>query len=267
MKTLFHIQADEQPGEAKTLLLEVGTDYCSYAFLSKANDSITGLKYVSVDEFEMEADLRSIFDEIKDQSFTEVLVCSAFPWALLTPLKHAQHSDALLEVIYDQPAQQHFSDAINEWQMVNAHSMPAAVFELIQNQFPAARFLHAYTPAIKAYNGFAAENQISVHFTTQHFRVLVKKGAQVQLAQTYAYKTPLDVIYYLLKICSEGQLDQSDVHLLLSGLVEEASALYKELHHYFLHIHFAPAPAVSLPQNEYPQHFFTSTYNLAACVS
>ncbi len=267
MKTLFHIQADVQPGEAKTLLMEVGADYYSYAFLNKADGSIAGLKYFSVDEFEVEAEVQAIINEIKDHNFTEVLVCSAFPWALLTPLKHAQHSESLLEVIYDQPAQQHFSDVISEWQMVNAYSMPAAVFELIKKQFPAARFIHAYTPAIKASNGFAAENQISVHFTTQNFRVLVKKGAQVQLVQTYAYKTPLDVIYYLLKICSEWQLDQSDVHLLLSGLVEEASALYKELHHYFLHIDFAPAPPVSLPQHEYPQHFFTSTYNLAACVS
>jgi hypothetical protein len=54
-----------------------------------------------------------------------------------------------------------------------------------------------------------AEDQIAIHFTTQQFRVLVKQGAQLQLAQTYAYKTPLDVVYYLLKICSELGLDQA----------------------------------------------------------
>lgn len=267
MKTLFHIETDEQSNEAQALLIEAGPDYCSYAFLSKTNNTITHLKYFSVDEFEMETNLQSVIDELRNQNFTEVLVCAAYPAALLAPFKYAQHSDSLLNVIYDQPAQQHLSDTINEWQLVNAYSVPKGVFELIKGAFPSARFIHTYTPALKIYNGFASEDQISIHFTTHNFRVLVKKGTQIHLAQIYSYKTPLDVAYYLLKICSELELSQSDVHLILSGLVEEASSLYKELHNYFLNIHFAGEPTVSIAQNEYPQHFFTSTYNLAACVS
>jgi hypothetical protein len=267
LKTLFHIQADEQPNEAQTLLIEAGPDYCCYAFLNKTNNTITHLKYFSVDEFEMEMNLQSIISELREHSFTEVLVCTAYPAALLTPFKYALHSDSLLNVVCDQPAQQHLSDTVNEWQLVNAYSVPKGVFEIIKGEFPSAQFIHTYTPAIKIYNGFAAEDQISIHFTTHYFRVLVKKGTQIQMAPIYSYKTPLDVAYYLLKICSELELSQSDVHLILSGLVEEASSLYKELHNYFLNIHFAQVPAVSIVKNEYPQHFFTSTYNLAACVS
>jgi hypothetical protein len=267
LKTVFHIQADRESNEAETLLMEIGTGHCSYAFLNKMQHSITALKYFSIDEFETEVDLQSVLNEIKDKNFANVLICSAYPSALLTPFKYAATNGKLLHVIYDQPEQKHLNDTVNEWQLVNAYSMPITIFELLRKSFPFAQFIHAYTPALKVYNGHAAEDQISIHFTMQHFRVLVKKGGQVHLAQTYSYKTPLDVVYYLLKICSELQLNQSEVHLILSGLVEEASALYKELHNYFLHIHFAQAPTVSVPQNEYPQHFFTSTYNLAACVS
>ena len=40
----------------------------------------------------------------------------------------------------------------------------------------------------------------------------------------------------------------------------------KELHNYFLHLHFTISETLSLPEHEYPNHFFTSLHNLAACV-
>jgi hypothetical protein len=267
LKTLFYIETGHPANEDQTLLIEVGTGHCSYAFLNKANSSITALKYFLVDEFEMETQLKSIMAELRNKNFSDVLVCASYPTASLTPLKYAANGEELVQLIYDHPMQYALSDTINEWQIVNAYSIPMNVFALIKNEFPQAKFMHAYSPLLKTYNGFASEDQVSVHFTTQHFHVLVKKESQVQLAQIYAYKTPLDVVYYLLKICSELQLNQSEAYLILSGLVEEDSALYKELNHYFLNIHFAQSPFVSFVQNEYPQHFFTSTYNLAACVS
>jgi len=267
LKTLFHVQATQEPVDAQTLLLEIGPDHCSYAFFDRANSSISALKYFIVNEFETEASIQSISEEIKSRSFTEVIICSAFPNALLTPNVFARDAGSLVDIIYDQPMQHYLQDSINEWQLVNAYSLPLNVFELLINEFPAALFTHVYTPALKLHNGFSEQDQISIHFTTQYFRVLVKKQGQIELAQIYSYKTPLDVVYYLLKICSELQLDQSIVYLVLSGLVEEASALYKELHHYFLNIYFAQPPAVTAPENEYPRHFFSSVYNLAACVS
>jgi len=267
LKTLFHIESDNHNGEAQTLLLEIGADNCSYAFLDKANNTISELKYFAIDEFELGKHLDSILNEISEKNFSEVIVCAAYADALLIPLKFMEDSDPLLQLVYEHPTQHNLTDSINEWQIVTAYSLPVEVYYLIKASFPSAQFMHAYTPVLRIYNGLTAEDQISIHFTTQYFRVLVKKGSQVQLAQIYSYKTPLDVVYYLLKICSELQLAQRDVYIILSGLVEEASALFKELHSYFLNIHFAQAPAVSFPENEYPQHFFASTYNLAACVS
>jgi hypothetical protein len=112
-----------------------------------------------------------------------------------------------------------------------------------------------------------AADQIDLHFTTQDFRVLVKKDQHVLLAQTYQYKTPLDVVYYLLKISYEFDLDQSSTFLIVSGLIEKDSALYQELHNYFVQLHFAQATTYELPENSHPHYYFTSLYNLASCVS
>jgi hypothetical protein len=265
LKTLFHIGPEEQQGGP--LLMEVGTDHCTYAFLSPDRRSITQLKYISFDPFNAAEALQSIMEQL-GQPGSDVAISSAFPQALLVPQRIYQENDhSLLDLVYDAQAQQYHHDSIPEWQMVNVYGIPQPVFEALSRQFSSARFYHVYTTTLKVYNGFMAENQVSVHFTTREFRVMVKKGQQVHLAQTYQYTTPLDVVYYLLKICYEFALEQSEVTIILSGLVENDSALYREIHQYFSEVHFSQAQGLTLPENPHPRYFFSSLYNLAACVS
>ena len=85
------------------------------------------------------------------------------------------------------------------------------------------------------------------------------------LAQTFQYKTPSDVVYYLIKACSQNSLSRKDVKVQLTGLIEKESFLYKELNQYFLNLEFRKAAWNS--ENEFPAHYFTSLNDLAKCVS
>lgn len=266
LKTLFSIEFERHDTVNSTLLLELGQDYCNYGFFNEQAKSFVLIRYISFDEFETTESLSQIFAELKNTHFEKVIFCIACFQALVIPHKYVGNAQALLNAIYEAPEQKYLNDAIAEWQIAVSYSIPLPVHQLITEAFPSAQFFHAYTPAIKIYNGFVAD-QISIHFTQQHFRIFVKKGQQLQLAQTYFYKTPLDVIYYLLKITTEFEMENAEIVLIISGLVDEKSAMYDELHNYFLNLHFALPPAFTLPESAYPQHFFTSLYNLAACVS
>jgi hypothetical protein len=249
------------------LLLEIGADHCCYAFLKGASNSFELIRYISFEELEAEQQLAAILDELKKTACDRIFVSSSFSQVLLVPDQYADGAASFLSGIFEIRDQKQFRDKVVEWQVTTAYSMPASVCKQILEFFPSAVFFHAYTPAMKIYNGFVATNQIDIHFTTAFFRLLVKKEGKVQLAQTYSYKTPLDVVYYLLKVCYEFGLDQSEVFLIVSGLIDQDSALYSEMHKYFLNLHFAQAPAYTLPENEHPHHYFTSLYKLAACVS
>lgn len=248
------------------LLLEIGDTYCCYALLKGEERAFKQIKYITFDELEAEHALLQLLNELIKENCGQAIICSAFPQSFLSPKQGHKNDYILMDVIFDLPSQKFLKDEIPEWQMNIAYAIPVSVFNLIKEKFRLAEFHHAYSPAIKVYNGFSANNQIDIHFNTQNFRIVVKKNKQVHLTQIYSYKTPLDVVYYLLKICYEFQLEQSEVCVVLSGLIEENSALYSELHSYFSNLHFAQAPSYSLPENEYPQHYFTSLYNLAACV-
>lgn len=246
------------------LLLETGEDYCCYGLLNQQERSFQQIRYITFEATNAVEELSKIFDELKNQNCEKTVVSSAFSQALLIPATYG-YNDSLLHLIYDLPSQKQFSDKVPEWQMCVSYFMPYSVFKLINDQFSPAQFFHVYTPALKIYNGFVASNQIDIHFSAQHFRVLVKKEKQVQLAQTYNYKTPLDVVYYLLKISCELGMKQPEMLVIVSGLIDQNSAMFAELHNYFLNLHFAQAPSYSLPANEHPHHYFTSLYNLAAC--
>ncbi len=250
-----------------TLLMEVGNDCCSYAFFHKPSNRIDRLQLRSLNETAITEQLAEIIRYLKEVPVGDVVVCSAFPQALLVPNKFFKEDYSCLDLVYELPAQEYLHDSIAEWQMVNVYALPKALYDTIQAEYTNVQYYHAYTPTIKIFNGYVADNQLCIHFTSRYFRVLLKKDTAVQLAQTYYYKTPLDVVYYLLKICNEFGLAQQDVHLVLSGLVEKASKMFTDLEQYFTHVHFAHPSEIALPDNVHPHYFFTSLYNLASCVS
>jgi hypothetical protein len=55
LKTLFTIGSDA--AESDTLLLELGPDYCCYAFLNHSQKAFRQISYISFDEMEMEQEL------------------------------------------------------------------------------------------------------------------------------------------------------------------------------------------------------------------
>jgi hypothetical protein len=267
LKTLFDIRSEKAVTGEHGLLMEVGSDYCTYAIWHPSSQTIDQLKFVSFDETESEERIPEIISDMNSASFQSVHVCAAYPQSVLVPTKYFNNNYDALDLIYEQSAQHYLHDRIAEWQMVNMYAIPGKIHSHMQNTFQDVQFVHAYTLSIKVYNGFVSDNQLMVHFTPHHFRVLLKKDSAIHLAQTYQYATPLDVVYYLLKICYEFSLDQSGVYIILSGLVEKESSLYTELEQYFINIHFASPPTFTLPDNTHPHYFFSSLYNLATCVS
>ncbi|GAC1421440.1 MAG: hypothetical protein NVSMB67_16300 [Flavisolibacter sp.] len=249
-----------------TLLLEIGADCLVYGLLNEQTKTFLLIKYISIDEFERDERLPQILEELKEFNPLKMMVCSGLPEALLAPLQAKMKDFTALDIIYSLKNPIHFLDSIPEWQLVTLFALPAPLHQAIVSVFPTASFHHAYTPFVKMSNGIS-DQQLSLHFSTHYFRVLTKKEEKIQLAQTYAYKTPLDVIYFIIKICTELQLNQNDVRIIISGLIEEQSALYEELHHYFLNLQFAENSTYLLPAHPYPDYYFASIYNLAACVS
>lgn len=251
-------------GETYDLLMEYGQDYCTYGYWSKDSNSFAAIKYFSFQPFEDSVVVEDIVKDVKDESFNRVIFSSGYHTALLLPNRFKSKGEELLQAVYNERNWSYLQDAVPQWQLQVGYSLPAAVYRSLTNAFSSPRYMHAYTAAIKA--GQMAANNMDLCFSPAHFRILLKRGGSIQLAQTYSYGNPLDVIYILLKISYEFGLDQKEVDVTVSGLIDQSSALYKELYSYFLNLDFAHQ-SFALPGDEYPQHYFASLYNMAVCAS
>ena len=119
-------------------------------------------------------------------------------------------------------------------------------------------------------SGSEGANVFMIDFKTGQFSIIVIKEQQLQLVQTFAYSESADVLYYLLKICASFSISQNAVLLVLSGLIDKESVLYKDLYNYFEYVSFKRNPdSIKLPYTfaKYPSHFFSSLFNLAVCGS
>lgn len=269
LKQLFHITrlaADAPPNDV--LLMEVGADYMGYALANAAIKSISEISYYTFDSEAYER-LNDIYQPIKDKAegFQKVVICPAFPQAVLVPDKFYSEDNHqhFLQPVYDITNTVLLHDHVTIWHLHNVYAFPKSLHQITTDHFPQLEYIHAYSIALKN-DTIRASQQIAVHFTTTQFSVKVKKEQKLLLMQTFRFQTPLDVVYVLLKIGAEMDLKQEETDIILSGLIDEQSDLYKELYNYFLHLQFAGIAEEKLITSDYPPHFFASIYNLASCV-
>ena len=255
------LKAGDLDGSGDCLVMEWGEQFCHYGMLDTSNRVFGYFRYLSFDEGE-EA-WKDVAESLPTPPAKTILGL-ATPQTLLVPDELVQ-TEGWLPRIYEVNSFTSFQDKVENGKMLLSYGCREADQQVLQRKFPSAIWRHVHTAMLSTYNGISSGDQISLHFNLRTFRVLVKKNDQVQLIQMYAYQTPLDVVYYLLKICFEIQLDQKNVFLIISGLIEKDSALYKQLHQYFFRLHFADAQAYSLPESDYPAYYFSSLINLASC--
>lgn len=268
MKTLFTIGGLEIHPSATTLLCEWGEGHFCFAAYHEQAKKVTNLSFVAYDALDQDT-LDAISKDIlpAEHSFQKMVFCSAFPESVLSPLSRSKHLDPSFPVHLYEHTSQALQNLIGEWQVMNSFLLPEKIHQRISAVYPKAVYMHVYSCALKIYNGFVAENQLMVYFMPNRFSIIVKKNSQLHLAQIYRYSSPLDVVYYLLKIVEELQLQKEETFLIVSGIIDPGSPLYETLYAYFLNLHFSTSASVSLPDHTHPPHYFTSLLNLAACVS
>jgi len=150
--------------------------------------------------------------------------------------------------------------------MNNVYAVPVEIHEWAARRFPSGKTGHNYSLAIRNLKNCDAAGCISLDILKNDLSIVAGKENKLLLAQNFSWSSPEDVIYYLLKICQQLDLLQREVKVILSGLIEKESFLFKELQQYFMQIELKEATWIA-DNNEYPAHFFTSLNDLAKCAS
>lgn len=269
-KQLFNIEGNTASDDPQQVLsIAVGERHCGFAITDKTGDTLYQLFYYSISQTE-DNPLAALYAQHPElhRSFYKVCISYDHPQNTLVPLQHfkSENAGAVLKSLYGvNGSSSIITESIPGWQLYNIYAVPRDVHDWLCRQYPAAQYWHRYTLDIKQLTSGEHPQQLWADFRADDFTLSAISDNKLLLSQTFSYTTPEDVLYYLLKTCEQTNLSQREVFLSLSGLVDQQSALYKELYQYFIHIGFRDASWS--PSGEHPSHFFTSLNDLAKCAS
>lgn len=121
--------------------------------------------------------------------------------------------------------------------------------------------LHKYYSLLKMQKPQAEEDKLHLVFYNNDFIISAYKQGHLQIVQRFNYKTPEDVLYYVLNVCKTFELNVTDLRIRCSGMIDDSSSLYSTLLSYLGDFSFETADKKLFAAegfHEYPLHYFVS---------
>lgn len=271
MKTTIQIKPSEDLNFASSdLLIIIGKSHCSAGVIDHLSNELLG--YTSYDFSEQSEAVTILNDEeLFKNRFNKVLVGYDSCESVLVPAMIFKNEDIQLYIqsIYGMDVQSSvIAEHLPAWDLYNVYRLPTSLHAAIQMKFISGNSWHLYTIMLKNYH-LHDDESIIIDFKTNEFSFVAFRSGKLLLAQTFGYETPEDILYYLLKTCQHLGFSQKEVRLVLSGLIEKDSSVYRELYKYFIHAefdHLYGQMKISEALAVNPEHYYSTISKLAACV-
>ncbi len=260
---------------AGRLYIEIGSS--ELALLVKGCDS------QQIDSFELfriekdRNDWPDIFFELKnlsrvlEQTYTDTHCYFNFPEAVIIPENKFSISAAedFLALLFGESSRDDIKhDPIHAGEkMVNAYRIKKTLHEWAGRQFILYQPHHTYTQILSGLfiNEIPATPFIKLQVYADHLIAAVTKEGRLQLIQSFPYNTDEDILYHIMNICKQFNINKSSADLELSGRIKEDSVLFEQLTTLFSEISVESidgSAAAAFTHPDYPLHFFTPFYKL-----
>lgn len=270
MNLVFNIPPKNIVHERTMLICEVHPQGIAYYFLDIEDKQVKGLSVYRLKNLkdDLANEIKNLFDQQPNLSgsFHQVVVSYSFPESTLIPdiVSGREAFQDALSMLFGPENDQYFtlSDASPIKGMTNIYRIAKSVHRKLINQFPTASFTHQYSCMIRHIS--LARNVLQVLFYSNNIVCCLMGSNGLQLINSFNYSSKEDVLYHLLNI--RHQFNVPAIELRLNGMIEKDSALYKELHKFFLNISFEDYKGESIPEvKEFPLHYFSHLFSIPSC--
>ena len=264
----FKIRSGEEIIPAEQILcIQLGPDYLGYSISAIHQNKLIDLCWYGVKKLN-KASLDNWFQETPTlQQFQKVNVCFDNNQNILLP-GHLNDGDHVAALYLNGANQQDktFQELTKSGDITNVYSVPYQIHDWLLSKFQDVNLIHLKTLLINNLYLDSNAGSMDVIIFNNTFCVVVAKANRLLLAQTFAFSSPADVLFYLLKITGAYGLSQETITIRLSGLIDKDSTLFEEIYQYFLNVTFRDS-TWDLPviNSGYPLHLFTSLNLLALC--
>ncbi|GAB3019755.1 hypothetical protein GCM10027051_26000 [Niabella terrae] len=257
--------ADIEP-EDSYLAMQLGRYHFSFCIYDPIAQQLLQLKRYHFDFLNTDIlDQIMVANPILEGSFDKIMTALDFGISALLPQALSTGDSTPLMYLEQADPQDHvIREYLDDQKITHLYTVPFNILNWMVQHFPSSGFLHAYSVRIKNIKNAGAPGIISIDVQSEAFSCIVVKESTLQLARTYTYGSPEDMVFYLLKIAASFGLSQETVQLEISGLIDADSKLYKAVYDYFLNVTFKQVQWIDRISG-LPAHYFTSLNELTIC--
>ncbi len=276
VKPSFNIINENVSGAIPNLFMYVGRQGIAIAYLDRKSYTFNALQIFYFDKRITDKQLAEQIniilnaENLQQKYFNKIFTIWCFNETILVPPQYfdAVHSKEMLQLVHGDAApvatQNEFIITHN---LYNVYSVPDEVKNIFSNRFPLCLQSHQNSLIINFEK--SSKDLLYCNFNPYSFDVFLKKDGQLQAIQSFEFDIATDAVFHLLNICHSFDVSAEQVTLCVSGTIDADSVLYNELNKYFLNITFLNLPAnfnYAGQMKNYPEHYFSHFFALAACV-
>jgi len=273
LKAAFNIPPATTGNDSLNLIVEAGDHGIYFLWFIKAPFSVKGLVAYNFTDGGNITEIKNIFSSLDGSlsGLSSTTICYDFKQSVLIPAKYNQEeiAEKSLSLVYgDDNNVVLNADKVTSANIHVHYRIPAGIDALLTRQFPKADVFHTTSLQLEMLN--QEKDLLYCIFYHNSLKLVLYKEGKLQIVQQFGYTIPEDAAYHLLNACEQFGVKPAEVKLRLSGMIDEHSKLYMELHNYFLNISFeavADGIITSGDMKEFPAHFFSHLISLALCVS
>lgn len=255
------------------LIIEVG--YSHIACLVKGSDNmITAFELYTRSKQET-SDFKSLFSgvlansQLLDKTYADTNLYINNQLAIAVPAARCDTEivNDYLNIVFaeDEGTVQQVDDVSAEAGLINAFRIQQEWLDVVNRHFKMVKIQHSYTSIIRSVITTASDALIKVQFYPAYIITVVMKDGALQFIQSFMYQSTEDVLYYLLSISQQFNLNTSDLTIYASGMIDLRSAMHSQLVKYFKDIVLEDADKsrLAIDMGQHPSHYFTPFFNLA----
>lgn len=143
-------------------------------------------------------------------------------------------------------------DFIEFYGLYNVHVPLVNVNNFLIDQFGGFEYKNTNSILVKKLLDASKTDEahtVYVHIQNSHFEIVVIKNKSLQLFNSFEYSTPEDFLYYTLFTLEQLGLDTNTCQVILLGIIDTESPLYKLAYTYIKNIDFLDTKELSKKLN------------------
>ncbi|MFZ4563253.1 MAG: DUF3822 family protein [Bacteroidales bacterium] len=141
-----------------------------------------------------------------------------------------------------QEEEQTFSDHLMPLDSHQVFSIPVSMLNAVRGQYPNIKIVHFSSVLIESiwinYKNRINSNRVFIHIREKLFDLMIFDGRQMSYFNTFPFQNSEDVVYYLIFVLEQLNLNPEHIPLVLLGNVEKGSGLFELLAKYVRHVEF-----------------------------